>query len=182
MTGTALDWPFVHATGDSLSATIESHPNPEQVDHVWIRMDVGIGQLLTIAVNTISFRNRDAGFDPRVRVSFLRGTWTQGPLPGIERCHGFDYQSVESHANLYYEPMERPDLETLLLSTTARATFLEAWGVPYHHRTRPGLHQIHSRRASCAVAEDIQKRDGALQFYFPDHTTSLFLFKFCGQP
>lgn len=144
-------------------------------------MDTGTGQRLTVAVNTVSFRNRDAGFDPRVRVSFLRGTWTNTPPRGIERCHAFDYESLESHANFYYEPMERPELEKLLMETTARALFLEAWGVPYHHRTRPGIHQIHSRRASCAVPENILKRDGALQFYFPDHTTCLFLFKFCGQ-
>jgi hypothetical protein len=58
---------------------------------------------------------------------------------------------------------------------------IEAWGVPYH-RAQPGLHQIHSRRASNAVAEDLRGRDGAVRFYFDeDQRVELALLKFAGQ-
>ncbi|MFM8808578.1 MAG: hypothetical protein ACKOJB_06710, partial [Chthoniobacterales bacterium] len=58
---------------------------------------------------------------------------------------------------------------------------IEAWGVPYH-RAEPGLHQVHSRRASAAVAEDLRGRDGAVRFYFDEgQRTELTLIKFTGQ-
>jgi len=145
-------------------------------------MDAGRGDPLVVSVNTQSKRNRDAGFDPRVRLGILRGSWEHLPPRGMGRCQGFDYAEIEEGANIFYEHHTRESLEDLLLETTSRAILLEVWGAPYHSRWKPGIHQIHSRRASCAVAEDIRNLDGALQFYFrEEQRTELFLFKFCGQ-
>ncbi len=174
---------LVHAVGGDLRARMEEHPNPEYIDHVWITMEAGGPERMTVAVNTLSRRNRLAGFDPRLRVGILRGTWQHLPGRGVSRCKGFDYAEIESQANVFFEHYESVALEELLLDTTSRAMLLEVWGAPYHQRRRHGIHQIHSRRASCAVSEDIRNLDGALQFYFPvEQTTALFLFKFCGQP
>jgi len=174
---------LVHAVGGDLQARVEQHPNPEYIDHVWITMEAGSPQRVTVAVNTLSRRNLLAGFDPRVRLGILRGTWKHLPGRGISRCRGFDYEDIETQANIFFEHYERVALEELLLETTSRAILLEVWGAPYHHRVNPGIHQVHSRRASCAVSEDLRNLDGALQFFFlAEQTTALFLFKFCGQP
>ncbi len=85
--------------------------------------------------------------------------------------------------NAYFEHFGRRSLERLLVETTRRATLLEVWGTPYFRKDRSGIHQVHSRKPSCAVFEDVPNRDGALQFYFvSDQSSTLFLFKFCGQP
>lgn len=172
--------PLVRAVGRILGANLEEHDNPDEVDHVLIRMDMG-GEIV-VAVNTLSKRNRLAGFDSRVRVGMVKGTWDVLPVPGAEVCGRMDYADIESRDNVFYEHMERNGLEDLLMDCCARACLLEVWGAPYHQR-RQGIHQIHSRRASCAVAEDITGRDGALKFYFEEgHATLMLLFKFCGQP
>jgi len=171
---------LVHAVGGDLQARSEEYPNPEYRDHVWITMEAGSPERVTIAVNTLSQCNLDAGFDPRLRVSILPGVWSHLPRRRLEPCQRFDYAEIE--ANLSFEHYERDALEELLLITTTRAILLEVWGAPYHHRVHPGIHQIHSRRASCAVPEDIRNLDGALQFYFAEEQeTALFLFVFCGQ-
>lgn len=144
-------------------------------------MRAGATGPLVISVNTRSLHNERAGFDSRVRRGILRGTWTTLPSQGVVPCSGFDYAPLEQQANIYYEPCERSDLENFLNETCAHATLLEAWGVPYSVPVT-GLHQIHSRRASCAISRDIQGLDGALQFYFADQSTLLIFFKFCGQP
>lgn len=174
--------PFLLAVGGDLQARVEQHRDPAAIDHFWITMDVGSAGRVFVSVNTLSKRNRDAGFDPRVRVGILRGAWTKLPERGARACPGFDYAEAEGGANVYFEHYERRKLEELLLATTRRAALLEVWGTPYFHKYRAGIHQIHSRRPSCAVAEDLANRDGALRFYFAtDQTSSLFLFKFCGQ-
>ncbi len=174
--------PFVHVVGRDLSARVEDHPNPDYVDHVWITMTAGsVGRVL-VAVNTLSRLNRDAGHDPRVRVGVIRGTWNTLPHPVLENVPGLNYGTLEKESSVFFEHFERPALDTLLLDTTHRAVVLEVWGAPYHNRKRLGVHQVHSRRASCAMREDVQNLDGALRFYFADdHTTAMFLFKFCGQ-
>ena len=64
----------------------------------------------------------------------------------------------------------------------ARAALrIEAWGELYRAQ-HLGLHQIHSRRASCAVKTDLIGRDGAIRFYLRDGKAEMFLFKYCGQP
>lgn len=174
---------FVQAVGGDLRARLEEHPNPDYVDHVWISMDVGDLDRLIVSVNTQSKRNMAAGFDARVRVGVLHGQWKHLPPRGIRRCPAFDYAEIEKSANIYFEHHTRAALEELLLDTSSRSILLEAWGSPYHHKGQAGIHQIHSRRASCAMPEDVFNRDGALQFYFlEDQKTELFLFKFCGQP
>lgn len=174
---------FVHAAGGDLQARVEDHPNPGHIDHVWITMDAGGGPRVLVSINTSSRRNRDAGFDPRVRVGLVRGTWTHLPPRGIVPCPGLDYGKIEEETNVFFEHYERPTLEALLTESTHRAALLEVWGAPYRNKNRRGIHQIHSRRASCAVSEDWRGRDGALRFYFAsDQTSLLVLLKFCGQP
>ena len=144
-------------------------------------MQAGSAGDLVISVNTRSLHNKRAGFDSRVRRGILRGTWSTLPARGVVPCEGFDYTTMEEQANVYYEPCERSELEAFLIETSALATLLEVWGVPYSMPVT-GIHQIHSRRTSCAISRDIQGRDGALQFYFADQSTLLVFFKFCGQP
>ncbi len=161
---------------------MEEHRNPEEIDHVLITMDVGRGPRLLVSVNTLSKRNREAGFDARLRVGVVREAWTILPPRGIEPMDTFDYAAVEATQNVFYEHTTRLDLEKRLLESAREACLLEAWGAPYLHRG-PGLHQIHSRRASCAVPDDIIGNDGALRFYFDqDRGSEMLLFKFCGQP
>ena len=72
----------------------------------------------------------------------------------------------------------------MLVEKAESAVRIEIWGELYA-RKKMGLHQIHSRRASCAVPEDKVGSDGALKFFFeadPDRFAELLLFKFCGQP
>lgn len=172
----------MRAAGDSIQAEIERHRDPARIDHVWISMDIGLPERILVSVNTLSNRNHAAGFDPRVRTGIVKGTWEHLPPRGAEPCGRFDYSDIESAANVFFEHCERPAMEALLLDRCARARLLEVWGAPYHSRQH-GIHQIHSRRASCAVPEDIAGRDGALKFYFEkDRSTELLLFKFCGQP
>ena len=175
--------PFVHAVGGDLQAQVEQHQDPAEIDHVRITMDAGRARSVFVAINTLSKRNRDAGFDERVRAGILRGSWNKLPERGVAVCPGFDYSEVEGRANIYFEHFGRRSLEQLLVDTTRRATLLEVWGTPYIRQDRAGIHQVHSRRPSCAVSEDFPSRDGALRFYFAaDQTSALFLFKFCGQP
>lgn len=172
--------PLVHAVGWIVGAELEDHDNPAEIDHVLIRMEMG-GEIV-VAVNTLSKRNRLAGFDSRVRVGMVKGAWDVLPAPGAEICGRMDYADIESRANVFYEHLGRKEVENLLMDCCGRACLIEVWGAPYHQR-RQGIHQIHSRRASCAVAEDVAGRDGALKFYFEDgHATAMLLFKFCGQP
>ncbi len=174
--------PFVHAVGGELQVQVEDHPNPNYVDHVWITMNAGSVRPL-VSINTLSKRNREAGFDPRIRLGTIQGTWETLPRRGIEAAGPFDYEDLEREHAMVFESHERRELEEILVETTKRANLLEVWGAPYRNKNRFGIHQIHSRRASCAVPADTPGHDGALRFYFSrDKTTSLFLFKFCGQP
>ncbi len=145
-------------------------------------MDIGHPERVLVSVNTLSNRNRLAGFDPRIRTGILKGTWDYLPPRGAEICDRFDYAIIEATSTLYFEHCDRQTMEDLLMERCARAKLLEVWGAPYHSRQH-GLHQIHSRRASCAVSEDITGQDGALKFYYEQgRATDLLLFKFCGQP
>ncbi|MEN3370715.1 MAG: hypothetical protein V7609_2858 [Verrucomicrobiota bacterium] len=92
-----------------------------------------------------------------------------------------DYHTIEAATPVIYVEQERPALEALLAENTGRAVFIEAWGELYV-RTHLGLHQVHSRRASCSVLSDYIGRDGAIRFYYPDATALMLLFKYCGQP
>lgn len=152
------------------------------MDHVWLTLDVGRGVEMQASLNTLSRRNRDAGFEPRIRVGILRSTWEKLPAPGVYETGPHDYSSVEAEANIFYEYYDQKQMEVLFAEKTRDALLVEVWGDIYarHHF---GIHQIHSRRTSCAVEEDIKGRDGAVKFYYAkENACELLLFKFCGQP
>lgn len=183
MKGDLFQAPLLRVTGSVLSARVEESHNPRFVDHVWITVDTGGGPQWLLSINTLSIRNREAGFDPRVRVGLAREEVEFAPPRGLERLSHYDYSAVEAKQNVFYEHYEREALEKLLLETARTSDLVQAWGAPYHRRVHPGLHQIHSRRASCAVAEDIVGLDGGLRFYFRERKEcTLMLLKFCGQP
>ncbi len=178
------DVPLARACGGDLAAAIEQASREERVDHVWIAMDCGIPERILVSVNTRSLRNAAAGFDPRVRVGITRGRTECLPPRGISPLARFDYTESESGANFFYEHKTRHEAEALLIGLCEESELLEAWGAPYSRKRRPGLHQIHSRRASCVVSEDIQGRDGGLKFYRRDDGSFLWtmiFIKFCGQ-
>jgi hypothetical protein len=181
-------WPaqaaLVRAVGTVRESRIEPSFDPVNIDHVWLTLDAGIGSPIEIAINTLSRRNRDAGFDSRVRVGWLREQWTELPLHGVQALERFSYEDFEARANIGYETLDRAAVERLLLDAAGRCVRLEVVGTPYHRRPIVGIHQIHSRRASCAVPEDLSDRDGAIRFYFdaPEREAHWLFFKFCGQP
>lgn len=174
--------PFVRMVGSDLRAEIESHSDPSRIDHLWITMNIGGPRRAMVSVNTLSRHSREAGFDPRVRVGVLRSPWTVHPPRGITEWDGLDYETLTAEANVYFEAMEKSAVEQALLEACRSADLLEAFGEPYRRRGLPGVHQVHSRRASHAVPKDLHHRDGALRFYFPNGTAKWFLLKFAGQP
>ena len=161
---------------------IQYSHNPHHIDHVWLAIDIGHGLQMRAALNTLSRRNRDAGFESRIRVGILRSTWEQLPEMGVFDTAPHDYSRAEERANIFYEYRDQKQMEVLFAEKTAKALLVEVWGDIYA-RNQIGIHQIHSRRASCAVSDDITGRDGALKYYYaPERTAELLLLKFCGQP
>jgi hypothetical protein len=176
---------LVVVRGTDLSARVEVSDREEKIDHVWITMACGLPAPVTVSVNTLSIRSRDAGFDPRVRVGILRGTCARLPQAGFEILERFDYGEIEARNNIFYETLGRGDMESLLLGLCSEAGMIEAWGLPYRRKRNEGIHQVHSRRASCAVPEDIRGRDGGLKFFARrdgEFGWTMVLSKFCGQP
>ncbi len=156
--------------------------NPEKVDHVWIRIQVkDLGRFLVV-INTFSIRNHTAGFDARIAVGRYRTEDATPPPAGLEPMDRFDYGEQEKAANIFYEHLDREGMETLLLESSRSAAMLTAWG-DFFCRNTMGIHQVHSRRQSCAVPQDVRGRDGGVTFYYaePAHSVTFF-FKFCGQP
>ena len=170
---------FVHVTG--VPYTVEVEQNSLFVDHVWITLEVPPFGRVRASVNTVSRFNRDAGFDARVRVAIVPGTWEEKPENGLLEEPGQDYAMIEAALPVAYEFYEHAPLVELLVGKAKVAVRAEVWGELYAQE-HLGVHQIHSRRASCAVPRDLKGRDGALKLYYADNTTELFLFKFCGQP
>lgn len=160
---------------------IENSQREENIDHVFVTVDAGLSLPIVLSLNTLSFRNRVAGHDPRIRLASLRWRWTRLPARGLYPLESFDYDTVELLENAEYRVLGRTEMEEYFALHCANCRLIEAWGVAYH-RAQPGLHQIHSRRASCAVLEDLRGRDGAVRFYFDnDQRSELALLKFCGQ-
>jgi hypothetical protein len=92
-----------------------------------------------------------------------------------------DYAELERAQAVEYRETERTALEAMLKARADRAIFVEAWGA-FYRRDRLGIHQVHSRRASCSVRTDYVGRDGALRFYYrEDSAAEMLLFKYCGQ-
>jgi hypothetical protein len=171
---------FVHVAGKPIGFAAEVDRVVSNIDHVWITIRVGEGESLRIALSTHSRQNAAAGFDARVRVGMIGSSWTELPATGLQTCAGLDYRAIEAATPVNDTAYERPALEAMLMETTDRAIFIEAWGELYV-RDHLGLHQVHSRRASCSVLTDYLGRDGAIRFYFPDATATMLLLKFCGQ-
>lgn len=182
-----LWWPgndaLVRVSGDVTSAEVEKSPRDELIDHVWLTVDAGISSDVEVSINSRSRKNELAGFDARIRVGVVRGKWDVLPERGVrEMREGFDYAEVEAAGNVFFEHKERPEMEDLLMTRATRCLRVEVWGMPYHRRI-PGIHQVHSRRASCAVSSDVRGADGGVIFYFEEESASeLWMFKFCGQP
>jgi len=173
---------FVHVTGVPYAAEREPANEANVADHVWITLEAPPFGRLRVAVNTFSRINQASGFDPRVRVGIVKSAWTEKPAPGLVEEPGQDYAKIEKLMPIAYEPFEPDALAELLLERGKRAVRVEVWGDLYA-RDHLGVHQIHSRRASCAVSIDLKGRDGAIKFYYAEENAAeLFLFKFCGQP
>lgn len=166
--------------GTPIAFAAEIDRIPANIDHFWITIQTGEPGPVRIALSTRSRQNAAAGFDSRMRVGTIASTWTELPAAGIFPNPGLDYQTIEAATPVIYVEQERPALEALLAENSTRAVFIEAWGELYV-RTHLGLHQVHSRRASCSVLSDYIGRDGAIRFYFPDATAVMLLFKYCGQ-
>jgi hypothetical protein len=172
---------MVRVAGDVVGCQIENSQREENVDHVYVTVDAGLQARVTLSLNTLSFRNRVAGHDPRIRLGILRWRWTHLPARGLYPLEFFDYESVELIENVEYRVLERNAMEEYFALRCANCRRIEAWGVPYH-RAAPGLHQIHSRRASASVTADLRGGDGAVRFYFDeDQRVELALLKFAGQ-
>jgi hypothetical protein len=170
----------VHVAGEPTSFAAEIDRVVSNIDHFWITVRIGKADSLRIALSTHSRQNAAAGFDPRVRVGMIVSTWLELPATGILTCAGLDYRAIEATTLVTYLEYERPALEALLTGKVRRAILVEAWGELYV-RNQLGIHQIHSRRASCSVPKEYLGRDGAIRFYFPDATAEMLLFKYCGQ-
>ena len=171
---------FVVVAGEPAGFQVEVDIDPLKIDHVWITIRAGRFGRLRISISTWSLRHAADGFDPRMRVGVLSAGWTQLPESGVFPSTRLDYAELERAHPIVYREAERPVLETLLRAKTDRANCIEAWGALYL-RDRLGIHQVHSRRASCSVRSDYTGRDGAVRFYFPDQTAEMILFKYCGQ-
>jgi len=172
---------FVHVAGIPIAFATEKDRIAANIDHCWITVGTGTGEPIRIVLSTYSRQNAAAGFDPRVRVGVVASVYGEFPAPGVTKCAGLDYGKIEATELVAYKEYERPKLEALLAEKTNRAAFVEGWGELYlrHHL---GIHQVHSRRASCSVLQDYTGRDGAVRFYFGDNgTAEMLLFKFCGQ-
>jgi len=172
---------FVHAAGVPIAFAAETDRVPENIDHFWITIGMGGGEPIRIALSTHSRQSAAAGFDPRVRVGVVASAWRELPAAGLAGCRGLDYQEIEAAGPVTYIEYERPALEALLAEKTGRSIFIEVWGELYI-RNHLGIHQVHSRRASCSVPQEYQGRDGALRFYYGEGATAeMLLFKYCGQ-
>jgi hypothetical protein len=168
-------------TGEPVAFAAEIDKVEANIDHFWITIRMGDLGPLRIALSTRSRQNAAAGFDPRLGVAVVPSTWQGLPAAGMVDFPGLDYGRIEAATPTKFVEYDRPALEALLTEKTRRSLFIEAWGELYV-RTHLGLHQVHSRHASCSVLADFVGRDGAIRFYYPGGTAETLLFKYCGQP
>lgn len=173
---------FVHVRGIPYTVNVEESEDPLKVDHVYLNVEAPPFGRLRVAINTVSRLNRDAGFDSRIRVGIIRSTYTEKPTPGLEECAGLDYAKQEEKHNVVYEAYEHAPLVEMFVTKMKVAIRAEIWGELYA-RDHIGIHQVHCRRASSAVTQDLKGRDGAFKLYYPqDNLAEAFLLKFHGQP
>ncbi|MBA3273589.1 MAG: hypothetical protein H0T11_06930 [Chthoniobacterales bacterium] len=117
-----------------------------------------------------------------MRVGSIVSHWVELPRAGVREVPPLDYAKIGSEERVDYTPYERQALEEMLVSRAGRAVFAEAWG-DFYVSAHVGVHQIHSRRASLAVRQDVVGRDGVVQFYYRERKMrEMLLFKFAGQP
>jgi len=171
---------YAHVVGTVAKVEMETATSPDRIDHVWITLDVPPCGSVLLSVNTLSRLNRREGFEPTVRVAIVKTSYAGMPEPFIEEAMGLDYATIEAQFHPRWEPYGHDPLAALLMEKARAALRIEAWGEIYRAE-HLGLHQIHSRRASCAVKTDLIGHDGALRFYLPDGHAEMFLFKYCGQ-
>jgi len=172
---------FVVVAGELVGFEKEADADPAKVDHFWITIRAGHFGRLRISISTFSLKHAAEGFDPRMRLGIFPYTWSELPASGVFPAAGLDYADFERANPIVYREMERPALEELLSAKARRAIFVEAWGALYL-RDRLGIHQVHSRRASCSVRSDHVGRDGAVRFFYrEDSASEMLLFKYCGQ-
>lgn len=173
---------FVHVRGIPYTVAVEESPDPLKIDHIYLNVEAPPFGRLRVAINTLSRLNRDGGFDGRVLVGTIRSTYTEKPVAGLEECPGLDYAKQEEKHGVVYEPMDHDAFVAMFVPKMKSAIRAEIWGELYA-TDHIGIHQVHSRRASCAVPQDLKGRDGALKLYYSqDNLAEAFLFKFCGQP
>ena len=171
---------YVRAIGTPRHVQIEPEREQSRVDHVWMMMDSPPTGRLIVSINTLSIFNRNAGYDPRVRLAILTTRDNELPEPLLEEHAPLDYTIIEAMNDVHFVAMDHDPLEELLLLKCSAAVRAEVWGELYIHE-HLGIHQIHSRRGSCAVSRDIIGRDGGLRLYYRDGVAELLMFKFCGQ-
>ena len=172
---------FVRGAGEIVRYAPESGIDPDRIDHFWITLRAADVGLVQVSISTRSLRHFTDGFDPRMRIAILPGSWETLPPSGLAPVRGLNYAELQSEKPLVFEPIERIALEHLLAAKCGRAIFIEAWGA-FYLRFGLGIHQVHSRRASCSVRTNYLGRDGALRFFYRDHSaTEMVLFKYCGQ-
>jgi hypothetical protein len=173
---------FVHVIGVPYAVERETRDDPEKIDHIWLTLEAPPYGRLRASLNTVSNSAAASGLDSRIRVGIVKGSWTEKPAPGLTEDPGQDYAKIEATFKVSYEPIERDALAQRLIESARRAVRAEVW-VELHAGEYLGIRQIHGRRGSHAVTDDLRNRDGALKFYYPeDNAAELFLFKFAGQP
>lgn len=173
---------FVHVIGVPYAVDREVAEDPANSDRLWLTIEAPPFGRLRASVNTTSRLCSDAGHDPRVRVAIVPSTWEEKPTPGLSEDKGQNYSKIEAAFGATYELMEREALADLLAERAKRAVRAEVWGDLYAQE-HLGVRQLHCRRASSAVSEDLRNHDGALKLYYAEgNTAELFLFKFAGQP
>jgi len=173
---------FVRVAGPPIGYHIERKADVRRIDHLTILVQAGGFGALGIALNTYSLRSLNAGYAPQLRIAVLSSHWSVLPPAGVSRSGGLSYSTLEVKNPIVYRELARPTLESLLIEKLNRSLLIEGWG-EFYVRIHSGIHQVHSRRASCAVPADYLERDGAIRFYFKQNgLAELLLFKFCGQP
>ncbi len=174
---------FYHVNGRPVHWERERAPTSEQIDHIWITIDVKPVGLVRAAISTESARSRAAGVDPRVRIGLLTRDSKPAKKEFFKPAKGLDYAKIEQENPVEFQWYRKAEAEKLLLDIAARASQLEIWGHAYMNR-HLGIHNIHSLRPSCAAAEDDDDGDGAMLIHStnPNQRPQLLMLKFCGQP
>ncbi len=152
---------------------------PEQI---WLTLETPPLGRIRVAINTLSKLSRDAGQEHRIRMAVETSAWTEKPQTGLIEAEGQSYAVLEAASKVKYELQSPAELAASLAAKAKTAVRAEVWGELYA-KDHLGVRQVHSRRASKAVREDVAGRDGALKLYYSEgNQAELFLFKFEGQP